>query len=228
MTTLEDLFPPYRLRITCGPVELRVLRDDDIGELVDLIGGGIFDPDLPLPFLRAWHEPVDVGGPNGFPSDSLRWWWRSRAMSTPDDWHLGLAVRRDGILVGMQDMSAKDFPLLRRVGTGSWLGRSHHGKGTGTLMRQMAVGFAFDELDALSCHSEYIDGNVASQGVSRKTGYVDNGEDVIVQTMADGTRVRAVERAIRVTPDTYVRPAEPITYEGTADLRRFLGIEREG
>jgi len=34
--------------------------------------------------------------------------------------------------------------------TGSWLGRAHRGKGTGTLTRQLAVGFTFNELGALN------------------------------------------------------------------------------
>lgn len=41
MLTLEDIFPPFALRIACGPVELRVLRDDDLPELVELVRSGI-------------------------------------------------------------------------------------------------------------------------------------------------------------------------------------------
>ena len=56
MLTLEDIFPPFALRIACGPVALSVLRDDDLPELVELVRAGIQDPDLPMPFLRDWHE----------------------------------------------------------------------------------------------------------------------------------------------------------------------------
>ncbi|MEZ5191301.1 MAG: hypothetical protein R2734_01265 [Nocardioides sp.] len=42
-------------------------------------------------------------------------------------------------------------------------------------MRQLVVGFAFDELGADSCGSGYLAGNHASAAVSRKVGYVDNG-----------------------------------------------------
>jgi len=97
MLTLEEVFSPFALRIACGPLEIRVLRDDDLPELVDL--------------------------------------------------------------VGMQDLHAKDFAQVRQVMTGSWLGRAHHGIGTGTLMRQLVVGFAFDQLDADRCESGYIVGN---------------------------------------------------------------------
>lgn len=56
MLTLEEIFPPFALRIVSGPVVLSVLRDDDLPELVELVRGGIQDPDLPMPFLRDWHE----------------------------------------------------------------------------------------------------------------------------------------------------------------------------
>lgn len=223
MTTLEEMFPPFQLRITCGPVELRVLRDEDFTELVDLVRAGIQHPDLPPPFLSQWHlKPEDVGGPEGFPTESVRWWWTQRATCAPDRWSLALTVRRDGVLVGMQDMGAKDFALTRSVSTGSWLGLAHHGQGTGTLMRQLVVGFAFDELGARECRSEYTDGNAASAAVSRKTGYVEDGTSWIVQ---DGER-GVLERRVVVTPETYVRPADPVQVQGADALRRFLKIER--
>ena len=56
MLTMEDVFPPFRLRIRCGAIEQRVLRDDDIPELVDLVRGGVQAPGTPMPFLTDWHE----------------------------------------------------------------------------------------------------------------------------------------------------------------------------
>ncbi|MDO4919046.1 GNAT family N-acetyltransferase [Kocuria sp.] len=146
MLALEEIFPPFGLRITCGDVELRVLRDED-------------------------------------------------------------------------------FPVVRTVTSGSWLGRSHHGQGIGTLMRQMAMAFAFDELGALACHSEYVVGNHASAAVSRKTGYVANGRSRIVQHTRDGA-VGTEEQRVVVTPATFIRPEAPVVCEGTEALGRFFGIER--
>ena len=138
MLTLEDVFPPFALRISCGPVQLTVLRDDDLPELVELVRGGIQAPGLPMPFLRAWHEePFAPGAPDGFPTTSLVWWWTQRATFAPDDWRLALVVRRDGALVGMQDVHARNLAQTRTVETGSWLGRAHQGQGTGTLMRRL-------------------------------------------------------------------------------------------
>ncbi|MCK0114206.1 GNAT family N-acetyltransferase [Ornithinimicrobium sp. F0845] len=226
MLSLEDIFPPFALRIACGTVELRVLRDDDLPELVDLVRGGIQAPGLPMPFLRDWHElPFAPGTPDGFPTTSLAWWWTQRATFAVDDWRLALTVRRDGQLVGMQDLHARDFAQTRTVDTGSWLGLAHQGEGTGTLMRQLVVGLAFDELGAVACGSGYIVGNAASAAVSRKTGYVENGRRRIVQHTTQG-KVGVEEQRVLVTPATYVRPTGRVTVQGADALRRFLGIER--
>ncbi|CAN5211109.1 GNAT family N-acetyltransferase [soil metagenome] len=226
MLALEDIFPPFGLLITSGPVELRVLRDDDLPELVELVRGGIQAPDQPMPFLRDWHEQSFApGSPDGFPTTSLAWWWTQRAQFAPDDWRLALTVRRHGVLVGMQDLHARDFAETRHIETGSWLGLAHHGRGTGTLMRQLVVGFAFDELGALECGSGYIVGNHASAAVSRKTGYVENGRRRIVQHTTVG-KVGVGEQRVLVTPATYARPEGEVVVTGADALRRFLGIER--
>ena len=227
MLTLEEVFPPFALRISCGPLELRVLRDDDLPELVELVRGGIQVPGLPMPFLRDWHEEAfEPGSPDGFPTTSLSWWWTQRASFAPDDWRLALVVRRDGVLVGMQDLHATDFALTRLVMTGSWLGSAHQGMGTGTLIRQLVVGFAFDELGADQCESGYIVGNRASAAVSRKVGYVNNGQRRIVQHTRQG-KVGVHEQRVVVTPATFVRPDDHVSVEGASALRRFLGIYRE-
>lgn len=226
MLTLEELFPPFALRIACGAVELRVLRDDDLPELVELVRRGIQAPGTPMPFLTAWHEePYAPGRPNGFPTSSLAFWWAQRARFSPDDWRLALTVRRDGELVGMQSLDARDFALTREATTGSWLGRAHQGRGTGTLMRRLVVGFALDELGADRCESGYLAGNHASAAVSRKVGYVDNGRRRIVQATSHG-EVGVDEQRVVVTPATFVRPAEEVSVDGACALRAFLGIDR--
>ncbi|MFB9312953.1 GNAT family N-acetyltransferase [Nocardioides plantarum] len=225
MLTLEEIFPPFALRIAGGPLELAVMRDDDLPELVELVRGGIQDAGAPMPFLRAWHqEPFAPGASDGFPASSVRWWWTQRAICAPADWRLALVVRREGELVGMQDLHAKDFARTRVVRTGSWLGRAHQGAGTGTLMRQLAVGFAFDELGADQCESGYIVGNHASAAVSRKVGYADNGRQRIVQHTQQG-EVGAEEQRVVVTPASFVRPEVQPRIAGGDRLRRFLGIE---
>lgn len=226
MLTLEEIFPPFGLLITMGDVELRVLRDDDLPELVHLVRGGIQAPGLPMPFLQEWHhQPFDPGSPHGFPATSLSWWWTQRAQFAADDWRLTLTVRRDGELVGMQDLHARDFAQTRHVQSGSWLGLAHQGRGTGTLMRQLVVGFAFDELGALTCGSGYVMGNHASAAVSRKTGYVLNGQRRIAQQTRTGKK-GVEEQCVVVTPSTYIRPGGEVVVAGADPLRRFLSVRR--
>lgn len=226
MLTLEEIYPPYALRVTCGPVELRVLRDEDLPELVELVRAGVQAPGSPMPFLLDWHEQdYAPGTPDGFPTTSLSWWWTQRATLSPDGWRLALVVRREGEVVGLQDVHADHLAQTRHVETGSWLGLAHQGRGTGTLMRQMVVGLALDELDALTCGSGYVVGNHASAAVSRKTGYVENGRRRIVQRTADGP-VGVEEQRVLVTREGYVRPDRPVVVDGAAELRRFLGVRR--
>ena len=145
--------------------------------------------------------------------------------SHPEEWRLALTVRHGGDLVGMQDLHAKDFAQARHVMTGSWLGRAHQGRGTGTLMRQLVVGFAFDELHANRCESGYVVGNHASAAVSRKVGYVDNGRRRIVQRTRRG-KGGVDEQRVIVTPSTFIRPDDQVSTEGADVLRNFLGICR--
>jgi hypothetical protein len=53
MPTLEEVFPPFALRISRGPASLSVRRDENLPELVELVRGGIQSLDLPMPFLQA-------------------------------------------------------------------------------------------------------------------------------------------------------------------------------
>lgn len=137
---------------------------------------------------------------------------------------MALTVRHEGVLVGMQDIHAKNFAQTRHMETGSWLGLGHQGRGTGTLMRRLVVGFAFDELGAESCGSGYIVGNHASAAVGRKTGYIENGRNRIVQHTVDG-KAGVDEQRVLVTPHTYLRPEGPVTIQGADALRRFLALE---
>jgi RimJ/RimL family protein N-acetyltransferase len=79
-------------------------------------------------------------------------------------------------------------------------------------MRQLVVGFAFEELGALECGSGYIVGNRASAAVSRKTGYVENGRRLNVQHTTAG-KVGVDEQRALVTP----------TSTSSGNLRPFDG-----
>jgi RimJ/RimL family protein N-acetyltransferase len=118
---------------------------------------------------------------------------------SPDEWTLNLVVIRDGVVVGTQGISARHYRIVREVGTGSWLGRQHQGKGTGTAMRAAVLALAFDGLGAEYALSGAFTDNPASLGVSRKLGYADDGMDRMV------IRGRPAEtRRLRISRTTWL------------------------
>lgn len=217
MTSIEEIFPPFGLRLRCGPLELRCVREDDIQEISELIAGGIYDAEDFLPFLRRWAEDP----PELIPANTMRFYWGTFAAFQPEAWHLVLAVREHGRIVGVQDLVTKNFPITRSIDTGSWLGRPHQGRGLGTLMRQAVCAFGFDELGAVQMASGYLDENHRSAGVSRKVGYTFNGRVRMVHP--DGGQVR-VEEKVLLLPQNFNRAPHPLEVAGADAFRSFIGL----
>ena len=84
-----------------------------------------------IPWTRVPREQL--------PFNTLSFLWRELAGFKRDDWHLPLAVVVDGSAVGVQALTAKDFPVARQVDSGSWLGLGYQGRGYGTEMRAAAL-----------------------------------------------------------------------------------------
>lgn len=210
---LEEIWPPYGVAITAGDLELRVVREADAPELVDLVLSGIHAPDR-MPFVTPWtrQEPARL------PAEYLRHVARTAAGTTAAAWSLQFGVWAAGELVGIQGLEASDFTVTRTVETGSWLGLRHHGHGIGTRMRQAVCAFAFDELDAVEVTSGAFLDNPQSLAVSRKVGYRPDG----VRRLAREGAVALNQRFV-LTPETFVR-GEPVTVTGAEPLRAFLGL----
>jgi len=124
-----------------------------------------------MPFNFPW---TDLPSPQ-FERGVLQWGWRARGEWTVDNWSLGLVVVRDGEHVGVQEVRATQFPVLRTVGTGSWLGHAHQGQGIGREMRAAVLHLAFAGLGAHLAQSGAFEDNPASTAVSRALGYEDDG-----------------------------------------------------
>ncbi len=217
MPSLEQIFPPFGLRITAGPIELRPLTDDVIPLLVDLVLDGIHAPDF-MPFALPWTlEPREK-----LPYNTASFYWTSRGSWSPAKWTLTTVVFYEGVCVGVQDFVAKNFAVTRTGETGSWLGLSHQGRGIGTLMRQTMCAFLFDHLGATRLNSAALFDNEPSDRVSRKLGYRDNGEDLL-----DRMGTAALVRRFVLTPETFVRHDHPMIVEGLEPFRRFVGLDRE-
>jgi predicted RNase H-like nuclease/RimJ/RimL family protein N-acetyltransferase len=162
----RDVWPLFQLRVRTPRVELRPPTDDDLFALVDLAARGVHDPST-MPFTTPW---TDASSPV-LERSSLQFFWKTRAEWVPERWHCVMAVEAGGQLVGVQDVMATDFPTLREVVTGSWLGMAHQRQGIGTEMRAAVLHLAFAGLGAEYALSGAFHDNAASRRVSEHLGY---------------------------------------------------------
>jgi RimJ/RimL family protein N-acetyltransferase len=167
---IADHWPLFGLRLTTPRLELRVPDLADLARLADVAAAGVHDPDR-QPFAVPWTDGTPVEVARG----TLQFQWRMLGQWAPDNWSLHFVTVCDGQVIGTQAIDARNFATLREVGTGSWLGRAHHGKGLGTEMRAAVLGLAFAGLGAQWATSEAFADNAASYSVSRKLGYADDG-----------------------------------------------------
>jgi RimJ/RimL family protein N-acetyltransferase len=189
---LAGIWPLLALRITTPRLELAVPSTDDLLNLAQA--------------SREIQPPDEIRFQQAFLYESsplrerqlLQHHWRALAHWQPHSWDLHLAVRVDGVAIGLQNMWAADFATVRTVETGSWITRRHQGRGLGTEARAAMLELAFAHLDALEARTSYIAGNTASAAVSRKLGYVDNGHRAVSR---EG--VRMVEHTLALTRESW-------------------------
>lgn len=216
---LEQMFPPFALRIECGPLRLRAVREFDVPLIADAVNrDGIYDDGRPMPFLARWPEQL---GEHGLPT--AQFYWGLYANWSANSWHVPLLVEHDGQLVGTQDMGCtRPLATMGVVETGSWLLRSAQGKGIGTLMRQAVCAFAFDELGATQMVSSAFADNPRSRAVSRKVGYRENGVRRVPDPDGHGFRN---EVQFLLEPDHLVCPPYPVVATGVAGFRASIGLD---
>jgi RimJ/RimL family protein N-acetyltransferase len=210
-------WPLFDLRITTPRLQLRVPDEELTDQLIDTILGGVHDP-ARMPFGVPWTRAPRAQ----LPFNTLSFLWRELARFHPFDWHLPLAVVVDGVAVGVQALIARDFPVIRQVESGSWLGQRCQGQGYGTEMRAAALFFAFDSLDAqLATSASFVD-NPASIAVSRRIGYREDG----VQRMArEGAPVEQLR--FQLTRDDWQRHRRvEVQVEGFERCRSIFGLDQ--
>ena len=199
-------WPFFGLSITTPRLELRYVDDDLADGLMQLAArDGVHAPDF-MPFTVPWtrFEPPHLQ------RQGMQHYWRGRASLAPERWTLPFAVFDDGTLVGVQDLAAEHFSVTRSVTTGSWLGRSHQGRGIGKEMRAAVLHLAFAALGADVAHTSAFADNGPSQGVTRSLGYRENGWQVDDR---EGVAVRH-DRFVMERADWERRRRDDITVEG--------------
>ncbi|GAB3462156.1 GNAT family protein [Kineococcus endophyticus] len=208
-----DLHPFAALRLTVpdpdGDVELRTGDLEGVVELSRVAARGVHAEDA-MPFAFPWSDCE----PEERARRTLRWQLGGWASWTPQDWRIDFVVRRAGAVVGTQSLEARDFRVLREVTTGSWLGREHQGRGTGTLMRTAVLHLAFAGLGAVRARSDAFLDNPASLGVSRRLGYTDDGQRTVVRrdapVVTQRLRLEAADWDDRARPAVQVDGLEPV------------------
>lgn len=161
-------WPLWDLRLRSADLELAPLREADLHELV-----AVLPDDLELDPGAALLPGVDVATQRAVVV--AQDYWRQYAAWTPASWRLAFAVRRDGRLLGVQQLKGDDFARVRTVGSFSWLVPEARGTGVGKAMRRGMLALAFGPLEAVAAVSAAWDDNHASLGVSRALGYQPNG-----------------------------------------------------
>ncbi len=212
---LIDHWPLLGLRLITSRLELRLPADEELGDLADLAAEGMYDPGS-RPFLVSW--------PGLPPKDRARALvqrhWRYRSDWSASDWTLDLAVFADGQVVGQQEISARDYPVLREVSTFSWLGIRHHGQGIGTRMRAAALHLAFAGLGATDATSGSFDDNISALRVSEKLGYQPDG----IERLAAHGQVTTTRR-LRLTRDRWeATDRAPVTITGLTQCLPLFGL----
>ena len=105
MDVVEQLWPPFALRVTCGPLVMRLLRDADFPEVLAVAHAGIHDPDL-LPFYLPWTEPKGADMERAVHAVPLA----SACQPLARRWSARPGRLGRGALVGVQGVSTHDFP----------------------------------------------------------------------------------------------------------------------
>jgi RimJ/RimL family protein N-acetyltransferase len=160
----------FGLRVRTPRLTLRPVDPTNVFAVVDLAARGIHDPSY-MPFALGWTDEPQPA----LQRNSLRYFFSSWAAFHPGAWRLPLAVYEGDTLVGVQDIQAHEFPVLRGFLTGSWLGRAFQGRGLGKEMRAAVLHLGFAGLGAVRAETDAFADNGPSLGVTRSLGYRDNG-----------------------------------------------------
>ncbi len=164
---------------------MRWIDDELAVDLALLAGKGVHDAGA-MPFNYPWTR----GTEREVARSVLTYQWAARPSVGADRLVLELGVLVDGEPVGIQSASGEGWSVLREVETGSWLGRAHQGKGIGRRMRALILHLCFEALHAEHVVSAAFEDNVASNAVSRRTGYATDGVQRVEREGVAATQTR--------------------------------------
>lgn len=210
----DGFWPMFDLRLTTRDLELRHLSESDLGPL-----SAIIPNDAEQAPSSTTYPGVDPARGRGIVLHQD--YWRARGSWRPESWALSFGVFRDGELLGYQGLEGDDFATLRTVDSSSFLSHVSRGQGYGKQMRAAVLTLAFGALGAQFAITSAWSDNVASLGVSRAVGYVDNGVTAQRRGEAAGEMFH-----LRLTRERWLTSgwAEETTVEGIDGCLPFFGL----
>jgi RimJ/RimL family protein N-acetyltransferase len=218
---LVDAWPLFALRLRHEDMEMRTFTDLD-GLVVASWMPTLLAPEERhfMPILSAHmkgDDPLDLA------RKELGWIWQRRASTSPESWAMSFLIEIDGEPVGAQSCEAEQFPVLRTVGSGSFLVPDRRGEGIGSRARAAMLELVFGHLGGLAAESGHMAGNDASRRVSDRLGYVPNG---VAFHEFEGRRHE--EQKLLLTSERWLahRPAwlDDLVVEGVDPVKRQLGL----
>ena len=212
---LAELWPQYGLTITTPRLELRLPDEAELAKIAHLAGAGVHRPDE-RPFLTPWAD----GSYEDRARAVLQGHWSGLAAWCLTAWQLGFGVFRAGEPIGLVNLRAREFQVVREVTTSSWLGIAHQRNGYGAEARIGLLTLAFDHLGANAALTEVFQDNRSSQGVSSKLGYEHDG----ISVDARGSEAVISDR-LRLTRQKWTQQQRPtVTVAGMPACRTIFGL----
>ncbi len=171
--TGTEIWPFFGLRLETQRLVVRCATEQDVCTLAGVLPPDVeTDPSLPSHpgFAQALQRSMG----------ELQQYWRNLGAWTADAWKIPFVVEIEQRPLGIQTLEGEDFARRRVVDTASWLLADARSRGIGREMRAAVLHLAFEGLGARAAVTSAWHDNVASLGVSRSLGYVDNGYEVQV------------------------------------------------
>ncbi|HVE97081.1 MAG TPA: GNAT family N-acetyltransferase [Pseudonocardiaceae bacterium] len=208
-----DPWPLRHLVLRTPRLTLRPDDDEGLYELAALALRGVHPPQE-MPFLSPWTDQA----PDDLVRGTMQYHWGARSRLSASDWNINFLVRHEDEVIGAQGLSAKTFPIIGEVSSGSWLGCVHHRRGFGTEMRSAVLMLAFDHLGAATARSGAFTDNPASLRISEKLGYRTDGVNIHARRGMAATELRLL-----LESSHFVRPDWTLEVDGLDGCRQLLG-----
>jgi RimJ/RimL family protein N-acetyltransferase len=213
---MASLYAPLDVSIRTPRITLLAATDELLFRLLPVVREGVIAADE-----RPFDDPMSLYADS--PERELRWIrsiWNGRSSVSPEFWRLYFVVMRDDEPIGMQDLIGIDFAALGTVTTFSWLKPSARSRGLGTEMRSAILHLAFAGFGAREATSEGFLDNRASNRISERLGYHNNGRSWATRR----GEVAELQRWVLKRDEWAGNKRGDIELSGVRECREALGI----